>query len=671
MNAPDQIKPDRLLSVLFHSPNATAVYAGDDMRIISANDAMLKFWGKDRSVVGKDLLSAIPELHDQPFHDILQEVWRSGETFTAKDYPAVLKVDGVLRKFYFDFEYKAITDESGKTEFILNTASEVTERNRALRMVEEKSRSEQGLIDNLSALNEEYLTTNEDLISKHEELFATNVELRQARMELLTANHTLTENEKRFKTLVEKAPVAMASVSGGNFEVNIANDMVLQVWNKDRSIIGMSLEEAVPELKGQPFMEMLAGVYATGKPYEGKEIKAMIEYNGKLSERYLNFAYQPIQDEHRKSISILIVASDVTEQVKARESVIEIKNRLEIALDAGRLGYTEVNLATGAMESTAQFKYNFGYLSDEEFNFSNLFTAILPEYREPVMHQVREAVKTKGIYKAEYPVQWKNDSIHWLQSYGRPRYDENGMADRIVGMTVDITDKKLAEQRKDDFLSVASHELKTPLTAVKASIQLLNRIKELPYSQTHVKLIEQSDKGIQKMGMLIDDLLNMSKLGQDQLMLEYNTFNLHNMLKNCSHVTHDGHYQVVLKGDESLEIDADEHRIEQVVINLVNNALKYAKDSGEIHILTELSGDDVKISVQDFGEGIAESVVPHLFERYFRADHSGKSYSGLGLGLYICSEIIRKHSGKIGVDSKIGEGSTFWFTIPKTVRKKS
>lgn len=670
MNAPDQIQPDTLLSVLFHSPNATAVYAGDEIRIISANEAMLKFWGKDRSVIGQQLSSAIPELHDQPFHEILQEVWRSGESFTAKDYPTVLEVDGMLQKFYFDFEYKAIIGENGKTEFILNTASEVTERNRALRIVEEKSRSEQSLINDLSGLNEEYLAINEDLISKHEELFTTNAELRQARMELLTANYTLAENEKRFKTLVEKAPVAIASVNGANFQVDIVNDMVLQVWNKDRSIVGLPLEEAVPELKGQPFMEMLAGVYATGKSYEGKEIKAMIEYNGKLSERYLNFAYQPIHDEYKKNISILIVASDVTEQVEARQSVIEINNRLEIALDAGRLGSTEVNFATGAMESTAQFKYNFGYMPDEDFTYSDLFEAILPEYREHVRNLVWEAVKTKDVYKAEYPVQWKNGSIHWLQAYGRPRYDSNGTADRIVGMTVDITDKKLAEQRKDDFLSVASHELKTPLTAVKASIQLLNRIKELPYSQTHVKLIEQSDKGIQKMSMLIDDLLNMSKLGQDQLKLEYNTFNLHDMLKNCNHVRHEGHFQIILKGDETLEVYADEHRIEQVVINLVNNAVKYAKDSEEIYIFTELSGDDIKVSVQDFGEGIAESMVPYLFDRYFRADHSGKSYSGLGLGLYICSEIIRKHSGKIGVESKIGEGSTFWFTIPKARRKR-
>ncbi len=666
MNSPNQIQAEELLSVLFYSPNATAVYKDEDVKILSANEAMLKFWGKDQTIIGKDFCSALPELEGQPFFEILRNVWLSGETFIAKDYPAVLLTNGFPEKFYFDFEYKAILGPDGKTRYILHTASEVTERKEALKLVEEKSRSEQKLIDDLSALNEEYLVTNEDLISKHEELFAANNELLKIKKALLTANHTLAENEKRFKILVEKSPVAMASLRGENFEVDIVNDKALHIWNKDRSVVGMPLSEALPELKNQPFIDILKEVYATGKPYYGKELKIMLEKDGELIECYLNFVYQPIFDEHHATASILVVATDVTEQVKARESIVEIKNRLEIALDAGRLGSTEINLSTGSMDSTNQFKYNYGYRTEDEFSYLDLYQSILPEHRRRIKDLVKESIKTNEVYKAEYPVKWKDGSIHWIQAHGRPRFNEEGIADRMVGMNADITDKKLAEQRKDDFLSVASHELKTPLTAVRASIQLLNRIKEKPYSQTHIRLIEQSDKGIEKMCVLIDDLLNMSRLGQDQLMLEYHTFNLHDMLgKSCHHIRLEGKHKLILKGDESLEIYADEHRIEQVVINLVNNAVKYAKGSNEIHIFTEADADNVKVSVRDFGQGIPETVIPHLFDRYYRAEYIGKSYSGLGLGLYICSEIIKKHSGKIGVTSKIGEGSTFWFTIPK------
>jgi signal transduction histidine kinase len=109
---------------------------------------------------------------------------------------------------------------------------------------------------------------------------------------------------------------------------------------------------------------------------------------------------------------------------------------------------------------------------------------------------------------------------------------------------------------------------------------------------------------------------------------------------------------------------ADEHRIEQVLVNFVNNAVKYAPDSRQIDLTVSKVENNVKVSVKDYGPGIPEENIPHLFDRYWRASHSGKKYTGLGLGLYICAEIIARHDGKIGVESTIGQGSTFWFTLP-------
>jgi signal transduction histidine kinase len=105
-------------------------------------------------------------------------------------------------------------------------------------------------------------------------------------------------------------------------------------------------------------------------------------------------------------------------------------------------------------------------------------------------------------------------------------------------------------------------------------------------------------------------------------------------------------------------------RIDQVVVNLVNNAVKYAPDQKEIYLVVEDLDDKIKISVRDTGPGIPEDKVAHLFDRYYRVDYSGAQYSGLGLGLYISAEIIKKHGGEIGVDTEVGKGSTFWFTVP-------
>ncbi|WP_051882092.1 ATP-binding protein [Chryseobacterium soli] len=665
MNSPDYILPEQLLSILFRSPNATAVYTGDDITIISANEAMLKFWGKDRNVIGEHFINALPELSGQPFLDILKEVWRSGETYIAKDYPAIIEIDGELQHFYFDFEYKAICNDNDKTAYILHTASEVSERMEARKMVKEKSKAEQQLTQDLVDLNEEYIVTNEELLHINAKLEAVNKELVYFKNQLQEVNDTLVQSENRFRSLVEHSPVAMASLKGEDFTVDVVNGTILEIWGKDRSVVGLPLRIALPELEKQPFLGILKEVYETGKEFYGQELKVQLMVDENLTERYINFVYKPISGTDGKTTTILVVASDVTDQINARESVREINTRLEIAMDASSLGSTEVNLATGIMLSTDQFKRNYGFSPEENFTYADLFEAIFPEHRERVRGLVQEAIKVNGIYKTEYPIKWRDGSLHWIEAHGRPRYDENGNADRMVGMTANITEKKLFEQRKDDFLSIASHELKTPITSLKASLQLLDRMKNKPFSETHIRLIEQSGKSVEKIVVLVDDLLNMSRLSEDQLKLEKTTFNLHDMLSmSCNHVRMEGKYDLIIQGDQHLELYADEHRIDQVVINFVNNAVKYAPHSQQIHITTELLDGYVKVSVRDFGNGIDAKVLPNLFDRYFRVDHSGKSYSGLGLGLYICSEIIRKHGGQIGAESVIGEGSTFWFTIP-------
>ncbi|WP_316797695.1 PAS domain-containing protein [Pedobacter frigidisoli] len=830
MNAPDFIRPEELLGVLFESPNATAVYSGEDVIILSANGAMLNLWGKDRTIIGMPLEKGIPELKNQPFIDILKTVWKSGQTYVAKDVPASLEINGRLQEFYFDFEYKAILCAEGKTRYILHTAFEVSERRAAWLKVEEKSIREQQLNDELTAINEEYQATNEELSALNEEYHVTNEELIRFQEQLQSANATIRQSESRFRALIEHAPiaiaiysgedmiieqaneqmlniwgrpssaiglpllkarpelkdhpyleiirkvllegvshmgyavkgpvtsngevhegyfdvtykplfgndgavngiivvandvtiqtlsrireeeineeiaaineeltasneellgsreqlqgllyelnhseerframieqspVAMASLKGKDLIIEIVNDKVLDIWGRDRQIIGKSLQEALPELEGQPFLGILDRVFTSGEPFHGQGLKANLIHEGVQKTNYFNFVYQPVLDKQGNTDSILIVANDVTDQLQAKIEVDDLNARLQIALDASRLGSTEVVIATGKMKSTDQFKRNYGFSPDEEFTYADLFSAMLPEHRERVRGLVRNAMETNGVYKTEYPVKWRDGSLHWIQAHGRPRFDENGKADRMVGMTLDITEAKYFEQRKDDFLSIASHELKTPITSLKASIQLLERIKDNSYSNMHIRLIEQIGKSVTKMGILVDELLNMNRVSQDQLQLERTNFNLYDMLSlSCNHVRLEGKHLLRLSGEKDVIVYADEHRIDQVVINFVNNAVKYAPDSMTIEIEVEKVDSSIKVSVKDFGPGIQADILPNLFDRYYRVDHSGKAYSGLGLGLYICSEIIKKHGGEIGAHSEIGVGSTFWFTLP-------
>jgi signal transduction histidine kinase len=232
-------------------------------------------------------------------------------------------------------------------------------------------------------------------------------------------------------------------------------------------------------------------------------------------------------------------------------------------------------------------------------------------------------------------------------------------------LAIDVTKQRELSSQKDDFISIASHELKTPITSLRASLQLLDRLKDVPGSPLVPKLIDQANRSVVKMNTLVEDLLNVGRLNEGQLGLSKSKFKVFDLIDSCcDHVRVAGKHELIFRGDENLMVLADEHRIDQVVLNFVNNAVKYAPDSKEIYLVVEKENDFAKISVVDQGPGIDSNQLANLFDRYYRADYDGAQYSGLGLGLYICAEIIRKHDGEIGVDSVIGQGSTFWFKLP-------
>ncbi len=511
---------------------------------------------------------------------------------------------------------------------------------------------------------EELQTMNEEINSTNEELATLVRELHTSQDLLINSHNKLTQSEHRFRNLIQQSTVAIAVLSGPKFIIESANDRIISIWGKDRSVIGKPLHIALPDLAGQPFLDILANVYSSGETFHGTEAKLTMPIEHISKDIYVNYTYQPVL-ENGKTIDIIVVASEVTEQVNARKEVEEINNRLQIALDASALGSTEVVLATGKMSSTDQFKANYGFEAKEEFNYPDLFNSMLPEYRDRIKELVAQAIAENSVYKAEYPVKWRDGSIHWISAHGRPRYDESGKADRMVGMSADITEQKLFQQRKDDFLSIASHELKTPITSLKAALQLLDRIKDKPTTTTHIKLIEQSNRATEKISLLVNDLLNLNRMTEGQLKLNKTIFIISEMFSQCcNHVRMEGKYNLIFEGDTKLAVHADEHRIDQVLVNFINNAIKYAPESIDIHVHVSKIGDQAKVSVKDTGVGISPEILPNLFDRYYRVDHNSKNYSGLGLGLYICSEIIKRHGGEIGVESEPDKGSTFWFTIP-------
>ena len=325
------------------------------------------------------------------------------------------------------------------------------------------------------------------------------------------------------------------------------------------------------------------------------------------------------------------------------------------------------------------FEEMTGYLQEEILGKNCRFLQ-QADREQKARFVLRNALQKGEACNVELANYRKDGTIFWNELHITPIKDNNGQITHYFGIQNDISQRKnkeislrleLAQSQKmqllkDEFISIASHELKTPITSLKATLQLMNRvIGETPATDEKlVKLAQNGERHTNKLTHLVDDLLDSTKAEQGELALNKEKFILADVIDGCcSHIFLDGKYKIRYEGDHSVEICADQHKIDQVMINFVNNAVKYAPASKEIVIAVERTGDCVKVSVTDHGRGIPPEDKPHVFKRYYRAENESQ-ISGLGLGLYISSEIIKKHCGEIGVESELNKGSTFWFTLP-------
>jgi len=640
---------EQMLNLL---PAHVVVIRGREQVVEMINDSNLAYWDKRKDeTIGKPLLVVLPELADQPFPGQLNQVMETGEIISVKEsIVTFIEPDGSKRITYVDYSYQPLTDANGQRNRVLVMSFEVTDKVESRKLLEQYA-------NELQALNEESSAVNEELVATNEELVATQVQL-----ELSYSG--LARSEARFRYLIQEAPVAIGILNGRELLIESANDMILRIWGKSKNILGLPLAVALPEIQGQPFLGLLDNVYFSGKAFYGSETLAKLEQNGEMQDVYLNFVYQPIADESGATKDILVVAIDVTEQVKARELVKESEQKLQLLAD------NISQLAWMSDETGNIFWYNqrwFDYTgtTPEEMEGTAPDKILHPDEITRVIQKYERDFEKGIIWEDTFQLRAKDGTYRWFLSRAIPFKDESGKITRWFGTNTDITQERALAQQKDDFISIASHELKTPITSLKASLQLMDRMKDNPSAPMLPKLIDQSNRSMQKLGTLVEELLNSSRLTEGQLHLSKTTFKVSELLEGCCHhVRVAGKHNLVFGGDKDLEIYADEHRIDQVVVNFVNNAVKYAPDSKDICLNVEKIGNVAKISVKDTGPGIEPDKIAHLFSRYYRADYSGSQYSGLGLGLYISAEIVKRHGGQIGVDSELDKGSTFWFTVP-------
>ncbi|MFD0764438.1 ATP-binding protein [Mucilaginibacter lutimaris] len=589
------------------SPFPVFVCTGEDMIITVANTATLNAWDRDSSVIGKPFSEALPELEDQPFLGYLQSVYRTGKTFNSLSERVDLLVGGKLQTYYYKFTYQPIHDADGKVYGVVAFNTDVTELERAKQAVE--------------------------------------------------------ESEMTLYNLVRQAPVGICIIQAGDLMIEVVNDTYLKLVGKKRKELErQTIWDAVPEA-AEAYAPIMNRVIETGIAFTASEAELILIRSGKPEIVFVDFVYEPVRHFDGSINSILVIAIDVTDKVLARRNIEDTEERGRLAIEAAEIGTFDLNMLTNHMVTSERFNTIFGF--DKPVSRRTLINAFVPEDREIRNKAHEDAVKT-GVLFYEARILNPDETTRWIRVQGKIYYNSEETPVRILGTVLDITEFKRLQQQKDDFISVASHELKTPMTSLKASIQILDKLIKTNGNPDKVtQFIDKANTSLSKMQHLIESLLNVSKISAGQLALNKTNFNIGEMVnESCDYIRITGEHVLILKGDADIEIYADRSKIEQVIVNLINNAVKYAPLSRKIVVEIKKRERSVKISVQDFGEGIAYDKIPHLFERYYRVDSTGLQYSGLGLGLYISAEIVERHGGKIGVNSDAGKGSTFWFTIP-------
>lgn len=479
------------------------------------------------------------------------------------------------------------------------------------------------------------------------------------------------EKEHRIRSMVEEADVATAVYTGREMKIELANEAMVKVWGKDSSVIGRTLREALPELEGQPFHKLLDDVFTTGKTYWGREDKVNLFIEGKLRTGFFNFTYKPLRNEKGEIYGILNMAVEVTEMVESRNLLKESEAYFRQMTDL----IPEKFCTTDPEGNFIYFNrhwLNYTGLSKEELQREGWSCLVHPEETVLFEQKWQNSLDTGSSFEMEVRYRDINGKYKWHLRRAEAVRDENGIIKFWIGTNTEIHRLKEEEKRKESFLKMVSHELKTPVTSIKGYVQLLLNLLRKEEDGNTVPLplkpsLERIDHQIVRLTRLISEMLDLSRIEENKLKLQKCVFSINELV---SETVQDIRYtntqhRVEIIHEHHCNIYADEDRIGQVLINFITNAIKYSPESREVKVyIQRIKDGKVAVSVRDRGIGIDKANHKNIFKRFYRVGvESEETYSGFGIGLYLAKEIIQRHNGSIKVKSKIGEGSDFTFIL--------
>ena len=357
---------------------------------------------------------------------------------------------------------------------------------------------------------------------------------------------------------------------------------------------------------------------------------------------------------------------DITEEKEKENLLRESQEKFELIADAIPHMVWEIEM-DGKISYINKQWMDWSGLSLDEINNGGWSSVIHPDDLENVAAGWAHAFQNKIVYIGECRFKNPGGGYSWFTLKTTPVRKENGEIKLWIGTATDIHDKKIIEQHKDEFISMASHELKTPVTTIKAYAYIAENILEAKGDEQTLGIIRKMGSQVNKLTKLIEDLLDITKIQQGKLIYKDAAFDVNELLKEVvddMQKTSASH-KIKMQLDATAIINSDKDKLAQVINNFISNAIKYSPKADNIIVRSQLKNDGVELSVQDFGIGISKREQKNIFKQFYRvSDGAQSTFPGMGIGLFICTEIIAKLGGRIWLESTVDKGSIFYAWLP-------
>ena len=471
------------------------------------------------------------------------------------------------------------------------------------------------------------------------------------------------------RNMVMNAHYALMMVTNDNFRVRIANQACLDLWGKSEDeVIQQPLLNFLPELEHQPFMAQLKHVFDNGKSFLARENVCFFQTSSGLQKKFFSFSYDPVVNELGGVDAVVVGAEDITQRVEVRLKTERAEEMLRIAVESANMGTWHFDPQGNRLSVSTRLKELLGYGPEEEMTYTGLIGQVTEEFRYSVLRTIKATVDTGEQFNLEFSFYTHGEKkLRWLRATGKVYRDKQGQPLRLSGIIMEVTEQKQDEIRKNDFISMVSHELKTPLTSLKAYVQLLNLKAKQNGDMYTSKSLMKVEGQVNKMNNMIRSFLDLSRFETGRIFMEKERFAIDLLIDEIVEeiLLTDKTHTIIFSACEPLLVHADREKIGQVINNLLSNAVKYSPIDTKILVVCQMEGNAVKISVIDEGVGLAKHDIEKLFDRFYRVENKRvKTVSGFGIGLYLSAEIIKRHHGKIWVESEEWQGAAFHFTLP-------